>query len=119
MKKLLTLLLILGACTTYAQNTKLNNSEEIIVAAQGQLDNYFKGADFAKYCKKTSAKAGKYVFQISMLDKGKVESVRLLENIDGDIQTQNNLLHLIRSLKIKIKTPKNKRYAFKHTVEVN
>ena len=119
MKKLISLALIFISSICVAQKVRLNNPLAIEEEAQKQLSTYTNSTDFNKLTDKLKSKPGTYNFKFSMYDNGKVESVRLLEKSEGDIPTQNELLHTFRSFKFKIKTPKNKRYNFEYLVQIN
>lgn len=112
------LLIILFSFSVFAQKKYIKNEEQAQEYINTELDNFMQSEDITKFKEKNKI-TGTYKFEFVLYKNGKVESVNIVERKEGDIPSQNAVRNLVRSLKFKIKMPKEHRFKVVYTFNFN
>ena len=114
-KQLLILVLMLLAFSGYSQKKQLiEYKEDIIAAAVAELDIACSSPEGAIF-KQSAGISGKYVFDITIREKGMTATVFVVNDGANPIQMQNRLKDIVKNFKFSFKVPKGKSYKFQYT----
>ena len=89
--------------------------DKVIASAKSELDNMLKnGGALQLEAAKLNLK-GEFVIDMTIHDKGKVQSVFMVSSDAGDVKMQNAVKDLVRRIEFNFKVPKDKAYKFQYT----
>ncbi len=95
----------------------LSNYDEVVARATSELDSLFKtGAPLQVEAAKRGL-IGEYVMDITLFDKGKVQSVFMVSSTAVDVPMQNRVKDFIRTLEFGFKVPKSTNFKFRYTFQ--
>lgn len=117
MKKLLLISFIMLTISVFAQKRQVVEYRENIVAhASTELDSVCKNIESGLMKEITEAGIhGRFVFNLSIREKGEVATVLVVNSGDNDIKMQNRLKDIIKRYRFGFKMPKGKIYKFEYT----
>lgn len=93
----------------------LSNYDEIVNRAKAELDSMFQtGAPLQVEAAKRGLQ-GEYVMDITVFDKGKIQSVFMVSSNAVDVSMQNRVKDFIRTIEFGFKVPKSTNFKFRYT----
>lgn len=114
-KQLLIIVLMIIAFAGYSQKKQLiEYKEDIIAAAIAELDIACSSPEGTIYKQATDI-SGKYVFDITIRERGMTATVFVVNDGENPIQMQNKLKDIVKNFKFSFKVPKGKSYKFQYT----
>lgn len=114
-----TILLIAGSAVPSVAQKKqlLSNYDEVVAMARRELDSLFQpGAPLRVQAAKRGL-VGEYVVDITLFDKGKVQSVFMVSGSMADVTMQNRVKDFIRTFEFGFKVPKSTNFKFRYTFQ--
>jgi hypothetical protein len=108
------LILLLFCSLNASSQLVLSSTEEVINAAKRELDASMKEGELAKF-RDENAISGVYTFRIMIKEKGRVNSVSIVNRAEGTIDHQNRIKDFLMDMTFSFKTPKKQFYNFEHT----
>ena len=123
MKSLFLFILIAASVTGMAQKKKrilIEAYDQVVTEAKKQLDEAMQAPEGELYVFKTENDiSGKFTFDITIHEKGRVATVFVVENDAGSIQSQNMLKDFMKDFRFWFKMPKGKDYKFQYVFDFN
>jgi len=120
---LLIIVFIFSVLCAEAQSKKkplYHSKDDVVTAAQEELDKAMSAPDGVIYLwAKEKNINGKYFFEVSIRDKGKVATVYCADREGGSLVNQSDLKDAIMDYEFNFKMPKGKSYKFKYTFDFN
>ncbi|MBL7848176.1 MAG: hypothetical protein JNL40_11950 [Cyclobacteriaceae bacterium] len=93
----------------------LSNYDEVVNRAKIELDSLFQtGAALQVEAAKRGLQ-GEYVMDITVFDKGKIQSVFMVSSNAVDVSMQNRVKDFIRTIEFGFKVPKSTNFKFRYT----
>lgn len=117
MMRLTTILLVCLCASAVSAQKKplLNNYEEVTARAKKELDSLFQtGAPLQVEAAKRGL-LGEYVIDITIFDKGKVQSVFMVNSNADNVPMQNRVKDFVRTIEFDFKVPKGTNYKLRYT----
>lgn len=115
---IVSLFLMIGISAQAQKKPYYNTQEEVIEAAYIALDNSMKSEGYMNEKQLEYGWKGTYSFNITLRGKGEVATVSVAESGDN-IQMQNQIKNVLKTMKFPFKMPKNHSYKFKYKFTFN
>ena len=116
MKQFFTIALLLIAVASFGQKKQLvEYRDNIVAAAVAELDSVSSGSEGPVYKQVVEGGIhGRYVFDITIREKGVVATVFVVNDGENQISMQNRLKDIIKRYRFSFKVPKGKSYKFQY-----
>lgn len=105
----------LGPLSVSAQKPLISHQEEIIKRARTELDSLFKTGGHMQVEAAKRGLAGEYVMDITVFDKGKVQSIFVVSSNAINAEMQNRVKDFIRTVEFGFKIPKSTNCKVRYT----
>lgn len=105
--------MLIGMSLKAQKKPYYNTQEEVIEAAYKAIDNSLQPEGYLFEQQAAYAWKGNYSFNITIRGKGEVATVSVAESGD-DIQMQNQIKNVLKTMKFPFKMPKDHSYKFKY-----
>lgn len=104
--------------TTMAQKKPLlSNYDEVVAAAKAELDSAFQTGKPLQVEAAKRGLQGEYVMDITVFDKGKIQSVFMVNSNADNAPMQNRVKDFVRTIEFGFKVPKGTNYKFRYTFQ--
>lgn len=100
-----------------AQKPLISHEEDIIKRAQAELDSLFKTGGPLQVEAAKLGLAGEYVMDITVFDKGKVQSIFVVSSNAINAEMQNRVKDFIRTVEFAFKIPKSTNCKVRYTFQ--
>lgn len=116
---LLILLLTTGSAVECLAQKKplISNYDEVVARAKAELDSMFQTGAPGQLEAAKRGLIGEYVMDITLFDKGKVQSVFMVSSTAVDVPMQNRVKDFVRTLEFNFKVPKSTNFKFRYTFQ--
>ncbi len=115
--RLLVVFLILAALPLKGQKPLISHQEDIIARATSELDSLFKTGGPMQIEAAKRGLAGEYVMDITVFDKGKVQSIFVVSSNAINTEMQNRVKDFVRTVEFGFKIPKSTNCKVRYTFQ--
>ncbi len=108
-------LLCSSHCAFAQKKVLLTNYEEVVTRAKIELDSLFKTGEPLQIESAKRGLVGEYVVDLTLYDKGKVQSIFMVSSNAADVTMQNRVKDFLRTLEFSFKVPKSTNFKVRYT----